>query len=747
MSERQPHPDKSAVTVPANFRRVMERWQRLLPDLTAGENLRAEIDRRVAQVDELFAPYDAIHLLGQFVLSETAIWEPDEYRESEHSGSAYVVELAAAILARRPSRAGEQSPSPAIDAHALDPGRERIEEIALIEGLRRYRRALGASSDSLGIAQARTAVQHLMLRGPSWPDQEIFVLQNLFGQEHVSRRLRDVLGFDARDGVACAEALSELLHGQMSAQADAAKTNRRREALDWASQALIVSDDAPEDIRDDALAIVWLLTHLGEAMQFTPDNLAAQASVSPDAAAAFVCGLSTPFGQTGDLFAIAERIRERPYLDLGDGSYVRTVGGNDLWALRGIFETALKGSESYTKHRARWLERSAADRLADTLPPDEIHFGVGLFSVDRGEQLGEVDAMVRYGDTVITLEGKSSTRRAGARRGGQALIDHLEQNLTKAAEQASIARCALTGKAHIELRTNEGQRLTLGADIREVHPVVVTLDDLSSVAPVLWELAGSSVLPSDVTIPWVVTWYELDLVCRLVQWPPQLIHFLRRRSRLNELGRFHASDELDWWMLYLRQGLYFEDNEEIRVNGVRYLSLTDPLDAWVMWERGIRTTEAPKPRHDLDPETERFLDFLTKERPPGWISTGCALLEISGQARTQFHDHLETARQRAAERQTVQRGTLGFTGPPRDFLISWVVVPNEGRPVLEQLVRDYVSERLDDFGVQPVVAFGLLSSSERPFDSLLVLELATWQPSQSQEAKTMGRPGVGATER
>jgi hypothetical protein len=35
--------------------------------------------------------------------------------------------------------------------------------------------------------------------------------------------------------------------------------------------------------------------------------------------------------------------------------------------------------------------------------------------------------------------------------------------------------------------------------------------------------------------------------------------------------------------------------------------------------------------------------------------------------------------------------------------------------VLQHLLCDYVDERIDDFGLQPVVAFGVTSSSLLPF--------------------------------
>jgi hypothetical protein len=111
----------------------------------------------------------------------------------------------------------------------------------------------------------------------------------------------------------------------------------------------------------------------------------------------------------------------------------------------------------------------------------------------------------------------------------------------------------------------------------------------------------------------------------------QLVHFLRRRSRLNRLGGLIATDELDWWMHYLKLGLYFED--ERAAGRLRLTSMTDDLDAWNLWAHGHREAEAPKPRMSLDARTRRFLDTICAERPPGWVPAACALLQASGSAR------------------------------------------------------------------------------------------------------------------
>jgi hypothetical protein len=126
---------------------------------------------------------------------------------------------------------------------------------------------------------------------------------------------------------------------------------------------------------------------------------------------------------------------------------------------------------------------------------------------------------------------------------------------------------------------------------------------------------------------------ELDLVCATIARPMQLVHFLGRRAQLNELGGRIASEELDWWMRYLDDGLGFGDDLG-EFDQVRYLSQTDALDAWVLYERGLRRDPAPKPGQKLDAQSAKELDCLAGDRPPDWMADGCRLLDAADRTGT-----------------------------------------------------------------------------------------------------------------
>jgi len=703
--------------LPRGFTSVFEHWARIASDLGPNPDLASEVEQRRRRLASLLAPYDAVAFLGQFLLSQFV--NPDAYVESERSEAAYMTEVAAAVFAYRAGQAGSRSPSPPIDANVLTPARNLLAEIVLLEGLRRYRQAGAVGTDPLAGVRGRAAVAHLIQRHPGWPWQESAVLLDLFAR--FATELRHRLGFDATDAVACSEAATELVQAQMRAHMVHDET-RRDEVLSWADKVLSRWQDQPDTpLRDRALGALWALMHAGDAMLLTPDALAARANVDPDVAHSYLDALSTPFGQAGDFFHVAESVRFAPYMRVGPNAFLLTVPGNDLWALRLLFEKALK-SQNYSKHRGAWLERHAIDMLSGALSPDEVHLGVEIFDGER--KIGEIDGLLRFGDAVVVVEAKAATLRPGARRGGEALISHLRETLTKAAAQTSLALRVLHGEERGQLKTAEGSSLALGAEVREVHPVLVTLDDLSSVAPSIWEIAESVVLPPGVTIPWTVTRHELDLVCATVGSPIEFIHFLRRRSRLNQLGGRTATEELDWWMLYLKGRLYFEEDDSAQA--VRYLSQTDDLDAWVLYERGLRKERAPKPTLQLERATQRFLKTLTTERPPGWVAAGCAILNASGESGEGILRQLRDARRRARQRDNIQRGMYCYDDGPEPMLICWVAVSDHGAHQLSGILREYVSERLEEHGVRRVLGIGLTASSRRAYDALLVLEQSRW---------------------
>lgn len=716
----------------------VDRHISLMSEIPTPADLAEAIEKRITAIEDAAQGYDALHLLANFCFANLPT-NPNKYVESEEEASATQVELLAAILLRRESRDTAETDLLPIGAEILDAVRQPLQELLGLLTFDGFASALkGSSSAEEASIRALSATHSLYLHAPGFHWQQKAAIRALFADEGTAKALSRVLRFNAHGGLACTEALEELIgehfaaRGELSRSATKeAQQGKENDAVRWVKK--IFGDHLSEKEVVALVAAAWTFHNWGDVLTFDAPELAAHARVTEEEAQGYLEALSIGFGAIDTrLRTGTEEVRLRPFIPTGDGRFQVSFPGNVLWALQPLFESALKeiGGRTWQRfqsQRGRWVEERAAELLRQVLRPDLVELGTRYrVASDSRVGTGEIDVLIRLGDTLLVLEAKAAT--IGGRRGGQRLIDQLRKVLTKAATQASAAKQALDVRSDVELRRASGEPLDLGiAHAREIHPVVVTLDDLSIVAPNLWEFEGSRLLPDGVAVPWVVTLHELELICGLVEHPTQLVHFLRRRSRLNQLGDRVAADELDWWMLYLQNSLYMEDEGKLD-HQVRYASLTDPLDAYYFHLHGERTEPAPKPGQAIEPDLSEALRFLDEHRPPGFVAAACALLDTSGESREFLFREMREKRKVAAERGRPQRGTFVLAeGQPGGMVIGFVAVPDGHGKDLRVYLQQLAEERMSEHEADRLLLLGVETSSPRPLDALLVIEPEVWQ--------------------
>ncbi len=233
---------------------------------------------------------------------------------------------------------------------------------------------------------------------------------------------------------------------------------------------------------------------------------------------------------------------------------------------------------------------------------------------------------------MVLIEAKAGTLSDSARRASPARLERgLRDLIVKAHEQLNRAeRCLVGGRAR-KITDEQGRPVALKLDKKmRVLRVAVCLEDLSPVAPSVWQMQDAGLLPADDRAPWVVGIHELELICSLVERPAQLVHYILRRLRTYR-QKIWAMDELDFWMHYLTRGLWWED-AEISARRVDLLSHTDALDQWAYGERGLRRPAKP-PRQKLDNATRNLLDAIEATAAPGRVEAQLMLLEADGTAR------------------------------------------------------------------------------------------------------------------
>ena len=159
-------------------------------------------------------------------------------------------------------------------------------------------------------------------------------------------------------------------------------------------------------------------------------------------------------------------------------------------------------------------------------------------------------------------------------------------------------------------------------------------------------------------LPWAVSIYDLQVICEMLEFPCQLVHFLQRRSRLNELARVNTTDELDWFGHYLTEGLYFEDypTDYQIVLG----TYNTEFDDYYLYEQGQRSTPATKPRQSMPKYMRQLLTELEEQHPPDYLTGALILLDMPGQCREEFARLAEMQRRRSRDDRKIHDVTLPF---------------------------------------------------------------------------------------
>lgn len=503
------------------------------------------------------------------------------------------------------------------------------------------------------------------MRGTSYPEMHDEVLHGLFTEADVDAGVRAVLGFGVQDVLSFLHTCHQMQMNQF---------NERAEGLfDALNSVDMTPGRVPTEAEKHRVSARFAGLNNPSATQAAVAfvDVADQAGVPRDKAAAIVelfAARTPPDGLAAAL---------RAYLDGNSPLHAHPVVSRDdlvmvvhpaliADAVKSAFEDALKDSkywDLYALHRGKYLEDRVADLFGKLVPGVTAYHGIQYFvPMNESEEVGdpsgytklvEGDHLFVLDDVAFIVEDKAIPLSERARTGE---VNPLRRNLaaaiTKGAEQAARMKQRIIDDQGLRLR--DGTWIDL-SDIREVHSVVTSLDDMPGIATATSTLVRAGLLAPD-DIPWTISLNDLDLIAQLVDRPAEFLLYVRRRTHPRSTEMFMAVDELDLFLVFFRSGLYVEPDPEAVARELpwtgaprpadvrRYrgqspavvTSHTDELDAWyasIHLPEGVRAREvAPKPRMAASPFAP-LIDALRRNGVFGWLSIGATLLEGSSDAQ------------------------------------------------------------------------------------------------------------------
>lgn len=362
--------------------------------------------------------------------------------------------------------------------------------------------------------------------------------------------------------------------------------------------------------------------------------------------------------------------------------------------------------------RDRYLEEETARLFQKALPEARV-ITSAFYPIKTGGK-AEADIVVTIGDVLLVVECKAGAITPVAKRGEQMRVkSDVEKTVAKGLNQAKRLVAELADRGEMTIKGKNSQKIILKSeDFQWAFRVNVTLDLVNSVASNIWSLSDIGLMDSTERC-WSVSLNDLRVIVDILDRSAVFLHYLIRRCDTNLLRTIEASDELDYMMYYVIQGLFFrgrntpKENEHVQIG-----TYTDDLDRYYRRVQGL-TDRGSKPRIALGTHTERFLDLLEKWQPKGWMTASLQFMEFDRPDREELLGKIHWQFKRIRER----RSQFGFSVIGcSETKTAIALVCAQNPEVSKDVVRAKCISRCKDYGFDSMVVIlvGMPVSAKAP---------------------------------
>jgi hypothetical protein len=685
------------------------------------DELIASIETQVEELEAILSQYDPFDIIGNIWFANTIV-DPETYKEYEHEGSLALVEYLALLYLTKPYHENAER---LIPGPILEDVNNRIQSLFRDTILYLAVKDLDPSQvgprDFLDELRFNTLTESLIVRYPAYPHHLERAIRGIFGP--LSDQLRSVLGFNIDDALAFAHAIEEMLSQRLNDRSDQARNaeHRFRKEVNRYRQKQPAEDSElsteileylagmdPSEAKHEIQNLVtgWTFFALGDTWSFTAEELAKETNRDIERIKAYLKIMSLEFGAVDSRYRIpspTHPLTTHPLIHQG-GRYFCPVPNSLVWSIRPALESYLNPEspqaasgtnaaiwERYQKARSDYLEARSLELLESALQHTESYRHLKYDVVkDDGEIVeAELDGLLILDSVLFLVEAKAGTMSLPARRGApKRMVTEIKELIGEAYDQALRAKQYIETTDKPTFRLNDGSVFRIPKQrINRIFMVTITLETLDAFATTLYQLGDLGLFTAG-DLPWAVSLFDFEVIADLVEFPSQLIHYLTRRHRLNQIKRVLAHDELDWFGHYLQEGLYFEDTfGEGQLDYYQLLSYTTTFDDYYFYVLGYRTTPVPKPSQPMPDIMKQILYELENIHPSGYVDAACALLNMGFDSRESFAKTAQKQRGLTIKDGGMHDFTMGFT--EASFGVTYMFGLSKDSPELYQRLQSY----------------------------------------------------------
>jgi hypothetical protein len=450
---------------------------------------------------------------------------------------------------------------------------------------------------------------------------------------------------------------------------------------------------------------VAMMTHqmviLGDKLSVTANDIAEMEELAPATVERFFDRLSIGFGEINPDFSrpeIMHPLKDRPLLRHDRRFICPSLALLDYALDRLFADVLLKDSKKREKYKAKrhdYLVDKGMEYLSHALGSTDFYTNL----VFDG---GEMDGIIVCDGNVFFLEAKSHRITDRAKKG---FVDRLEEHVTEIVkashDQAMKAYNYLFEKSNVEFRDKQGRKIVLdGSKYKQAFFISLTIENLRAISCNL-KVGNTLGLFKPDTFPWLISLYDLRVVCEHMEGPAYLIHYLYRRRQFFRHKKFLIHDEVDLLGYYLQRNLVFKKvmQRDYERSTIVYLeTLLARFNEYYFYLQDNSRKAIPKMVHYSSQPVKNLVKALEGCGLQNGINAAVQILDLGPDKQQQFIDYISRIKKQHRKDKGIHDLRMG--GEDADG-VEWNFSYWVGRPSHEDLGRfgDFCLMKFGESGV------------------------------------------------
>ena len=298
--------------------------------------------------------------------------------------------------------------------------------------------------------------------------------------------------------------------------------------------------------------------------------------------------------------------------------------------------------EYYLKRgRDTYLENKSTEYFHDIFPQANIYQNM-RYKIDKEEF--ETDILIEFDRNLLIVEAKANALKLSSRRGSLVSIKtDTKKILKKAYEQAIRTRNYIRDNVKAKFKFKNGKELFIDSNSYDnIYLVNVTLDKLDFLATELADMKIFGLNKSENWF-WSVFLNDLRIISELIEFPSEFLLYLNRRLQVIE-HQFYSSDELDYFMFFLEQGLYFEPDDLLGINKFVPDGYRDKLDRYYFFKRGL-VSSGERPSLRISDKYKELIVAIESTNKKHFSLVTVSLISMSEESRLDILENIDKINQ------------------------------------------------------------------------------------------------------